>query len=328
MVARPSRASSPGTGMPARSSASRLGHALALVEGLALAHHDQRHLGHRGEVAAGAHRALGAHDRRDALVEQLDQRLRDLRPVARVAVGVDVDARRHGGAHDLDRRGLADAGGVVVDEEALELLHLVVVEHDLAELADAGVGAVHDLARRDLLLEHRAADLDALEGGRVELDLLALAGDAHELLDGERRAVQGDGHGCVSSRGTQTPRAGGPKGRRRRRNVLSRDCRRRPGGCPDVRESVRDYGRKWTRAASGVAPAGTGCSSPFPSSSSSCLRRGLPLRPRGLRHAGQTGVVTLGTSTSKGTSDDTHMSSGLHPTGPVQRDSPAGRRGA
>ncbi len=115
-------------------------------------------------------------------------------------------ARRHGGAHDLDRRGLADAGGVVVDEEALELLHLVVVEHDLAELADTGVGAVHDLARRDLLLDHRAADLDALEGRRVELHLLTLPGDEHELLDGERRAVQDDGHGCVSSRGAQAPR--------------------------------------------------------------------------------------------------------------------------
>ena len=57
---------------------------------------------------------------------------------------------------------------MVVDEEALELLHLVVVEHDLAELADAGVGAVHDLASLDLVLEHGAADLDALDGGGIE----------------------------------------------------------------------------------------------------------------------------------------------------------------
>ena len=37
----------------------------------------------------------------------------------------------------------------------------------------------------DLLLEHGAADVDALGGRRVELDRLAVAGDAHELLDGQ-----------------------------------------------------------------------------------------------------------------------------------------------
>ena len=69
MAASPSRACRPGTGMPARSMATRAGQALALVEGLALAHQQQRDLGHRGQVAAGAHRALLADDRRDAAVE-------------------------------------------------------------------------------------------------------------------------------------------------------------------------------------------------------------------------------------------------------------------
>ncbi len=170
------------------------GQALTLEEGLALAHHEEGELGHRGEVAGGAHRALLADHGRDTLVQHLDERHRNLGAVAGVAVRVHVDAPRHGGAHDLERRRLADAGGVVVDEKALELLDLLVVEHDLAELADARVGAVHALAGLDLVFDHGAARLDALERRRIEPDLLAVAGDADDLLDGERRAVQDDGH--------------------------------------------------------------------------------------------------------------------------------------
>ena len=111
-------------------------------------------------------------------------------------------------AHDLDGRRLADAGRVVVDEVALELLHLLVVEHDLGELADAGVGAVHDLARLDLVLEHGAADPDALHGRRVEFDLLAVARDAHELLDRQGPAVQNDGHSVSFQNGSAPAEAG------------------------------------------------------------------------------------------------------------------------
>ena len=113
------------------------GQQLALVVGLAFAHHQQGDLGHGGQVAAGADRPLLADEGRDALVEHLHQGLGDLRPAARMAVGVHVDASGHGAAHVLDGRRVADAGGVVVDQVFLELAHLVVVQHDLAELADA-----------------------------------------------------------------------------------------------------------------------------------------------------------------------------------------------
>ena len=49
-------------------------------------------------------------------------------------------------------RRLADAGRVVVDQVALEVAHLIVVEHHLGELSDAGIDAVHDLVRREALL--------------------------------------------------------------------------------------------------------------------------------------------------------------------------------
>ena len=63
MAARPSRACSPGTGMPAFSIAVAGRHALALVEALALAHQRERDLAHRREVAARADAALLADDR-------------------------------------------------------------------------------------------------------------------------------------------------------------------------------------------------------------------------------------------------------------------------
>ena len=80
--------------MPARCHRHARGQALALVEGLALPHQRERELGHRGKVAAGAHGAFLADDRGHAPVEHRDEGQGDLGPDARVAVGVDVDARR------------------------------------------------------------------------------------------------------------------------------------------------------------------------------------------------------------------------------------------
>ncbi len=102
--------------------------ALALEEGLALSHQQQRHLGHGGQVSARAHRSLLADDGCQPPVQHLDQRQRDLGPAARVPVGMDVDAPGHGRAHVFDGRRVADPRGVVVDQILLEFLHLVVGE--------------------------------------------------------------------------------------------------------------------------------------------------------------------------------------------------------
>ncbi len=123
-------------------------------------------------------------------------------------MGVDVDAAGHGGAHDLRRRGIADAGRMVVDQRPLEQPDLLVVQHHLGELADPCVGAVHDLVGGELVFEHGAARADALQRPRVELDLLAAARDAQQALDRQRASIKNDGHSvsfpcgastCVSS---------------------------------------------------------------------------------------------------------------------------------
>ena len=80
------------------------------------------------------------------------------------------------GAHVLDRSTVADPRGVVVDQIALEVPHLVVVEHDLRELPDPGVDSVHDLARGQLLLEHAAAGDDPFPRGGIERHLVMIAG--------------------------------------------------------------------------------------------------------------------------------------------------------
>src|SRR5208282_6861132 len=100
-------------------------HALALVEGLALAHQRQGALSHGCQVAASADTSLFAHDGSDARVEHGDVGERNLWPTAREALGVNVDAAEHGRAHVLDGRGLANARSVVVDEVFLEFLYLL-----------------------------------------------------------------------------------------------------------------------------------------------------------------------------------------------------------
>ena len=141
-------------------------------------------------------------------------------------MGVDVDPPRHRAADVLLRRRVADAGRVVVDEVALEVLDLLVGQDDLGELPDPRVDAVHDLVGVDLLLEDRAAGADPLERLRRELDLLSVAGDADEVRDRQRRAVQDDGHvddspraGALSARraiGHYASRKGGAAGARSR----------------------------------------------------------------------------------------------------------------
>ena len=108
--------------MPARSRATLPGQAFALVEGFAFAHHQQGDLRHGRQVAAGADRALLADHRGDAFVQHLDQGQGDLRAAAGIAVGMHVDPPGHGAAHVFDRRRVADAGGVVIDQVFLELL--------------------------------------------------------------------------------------------------------------------------------------------------------------------------------------------------------------
>ncbi len=163
MAASPSRACRPGMGMPACSIACLPGIPLALVEGLAFTHQQQGNLRHRRQVAAGAYRAFLANHRGDAFVEHLHQGLGDLRAAAGIAVSVHIDASGHGGAHVFDGRRIANSGGVVVDQVALELFYLLVIQHDFGKFTDPGIGAIHDFTGFYFFFQHSPAGVDAID---------------------------------------------------------------------------------------------------------------------------------------------------------------------
>ena len=105
-----------------------------------------------------------------------------------------IDPQEHCRAHVVYRTGVADAGGVVVDQELLELFDLLVVKHDLRELTDPGVDAVHDLARLDSLVEKGPATLDTLKGVWVKFDVFAVSCDRYHVFDCEGVTGDDDGH--------------------------------------------------------------------------------------------------------------------------------------
>jgi hypothetical protein len=80
---------------------------------------------HRRQVTARPDGAALADDRRHAAPEHLRQRLHDERPHAGSTLGEHVDPREHRGAHLLLGRRIAVAGGVAVDEVALEVARLL-----------------------------------------------------------------------------------------------------------------------------------------------------------------------------------------------------------
>jgi hypothetical protein len=120
--------------------------------------------------------------------------------------GSPTGGRDVGVVHMLDRRGLADTRGVVVDEVALELFDLLVGKHHLGELADPGVDPVHDLVGDDLLLEHRATSRDALARVGRKLDLVAVARNPHHVLDLQMLSVEPHRHGDVLPEAAATGR--------------------------------------------------------------------------------------------------------------------------
>ena len=89
---------------------------------LALADRGEAAVRERGQVAAGAERAVLRNDRRDARVQHRHQGLRDLGPGARVAHGQRAGAQQHRRAHHLALHGRTHAGCVRADQGALELL--------------------------------------------------------------------------------------------------------------------------------------------------------------------------------------------------------------
>ena len=111
-----------------------------------------------------------------------------------MSVRVHVNPSRHRAADVFDRRGITNAGGMVVDQVSLELFHLFIGQDNLGELPDPRVDAIHDLMRRDFLLEHETANLDAFQRRRCKFDRLIVPRDLNQLVDCQSRSIQRDAH--------------------------------------------------------------------------------------------------------------------------------------
>ena len=166
------------------------------MKDLALAHEAKGDLAHGSQVSTRADTPLFAHNRRNALVEHLDQGECDLGSASGVTLAMDPDPGQHGGPHVLFRHGLSDSRRVVVDEVSLELAGLFLGQYDLRELANAGVDSVHDLTGCHLLVEHTATDANPLEGVRRELHRLPMARHALHVFQGERLISYYERHPC------------------------------------------------------------------------------------------------------------------------------------
>ena len=166
-----------------------------LVERLPLAHEDEGHLGHGGQVAAGAHGPLLAHDRIHAAVQHLDHEFDELAADPRVAPAVRVEAGQHGRPRVLLGHRVAHACGVGVDQVPLVLADLLRVEDDLGQLADPRVHAVHDLLGGDLVLQQGAALVDPRGGLLADPDGFPASCDLDDVLRLQRVPVEYNDHG-------------------------------------------------------------------------------------------------------------------------------------
>ncbi|MNY07319.1 hypothetical protein D3C86_1401190 [compost metagenome] len=156
-------------------------HAAAIYIDIAHADQRARHMRQRGEVAAGAHRALGRDARRDAVVGQRQQRLDHGRAHARMTAREADGLHRQDQAHGVRREVRAGAHAVGEHEVALQLGQLVMRNARLGQLAEAGVDAVdHGVGVDDVLhgglrrahagpgrVRHRQAHLAPIDAAQV-----------------------------------------------------------------------------------------------------------------------------------------------------------------
>src|ERR1700676_2704328 len=97
---------------------------------------------------------------------------------------MNVDASCESSADVFDRSGISDSSGMVVNQIFLEILNLVVGQRRLREFANPRIDTVHGLVVGELLLEHGAADFDAVYCRWSQLYFFAEARDSDEFFNG------------------------------------------------------------------------------------------------------------------------------------------------
>ena len=171
---------------------------------------------HRGEVGEGrevprgAHRALLRDDRQDVGPVEGEERLDDLAAHPGVAAGQAGDLEGDDEADDRRRERLPDPDRVGEDEVPLEELELLGRDVGRGEAAEAGVDAVGRLAAGHDGGDGRRPRVDGRQGGGIEVEGLAAAGDAAQVGEGEVAGAQE--HGPEGGTPKLSRQVGAPEG--------------------------------------------------------------------------------------------------------------------
>ena len=145
--ASPSLAASVDRRSPARRSASPPGvRAPSLAEHPSLAEQHQRAVRQRRQVTGRAERAVLRHPRRDVVVEQVHQGLRDQRADPGTAQRQRPDPQQHHRPDHLAGHRRADPGGVRADQRVLQLGPPLRRDERVGQRAEAGGHPVHRAA--------------------------------------------------------------------------------------------------------------------------------------------------------------------------------------
>ena len=168
------------------------GHLHALVHGLALAEHGERHVSERSQVAGGAEGALLRDNGGHALVEHLEQHLDEDGTNAAHAAAQSVGTQQHHAADDLVSIRLAGGGAMAEDQVGGELIAHLLGDGDLLELAEARGDAVSDAALGGDLLGQGAGLLHGFQSGGSQLDGRIVASDGDEGFERQAVAIDDD----------------------------------------------------------------------------------------------------------------------------------------
>ncbi len=168
---------------------------------LALAEQHQRDRGQRGEVAAGAERAVLGDHRRESRVEQAEDRLDHFGPRSGVAHGQTAGPQQHHRPDDLALDLDAHPGGVGPDQRELELGGPLRRDHRVGEGTEAGGHPIDRVGQMDETFDHGRAPYQ--RGARVvaQRDRSVLPGDGDDVIGGHAARTENESglHGADGS---------------------------------------------------------------------------------------------------------------------------------
>src|SRR5947207_2512311 len=143
----------------------------------------------RREISTRADASLLRNWRIDIRVEQLEEKIDELRSSAGVTLGNDIGAQQHHRPHFPLRKPVADTRRVAAHEVHLQLGQLLVWNGNFGKFPEAGRHSVDDFVPADDVVNDRAGAQHSLARFWREADAQTLDGDGVGFINGERVAI-------------------------------------------------------------------------------------------------------------------------------------------